>query len=205
MSLTGLLHAIPNDDTSPVKEAVKLHDKPAKKSGEFSEKCVCSSCLIFAVWWRRKASQLFVISFSPECIIKSLINPRNVAKMESTFGTWMKDTARLNDERIWVAEHFSGRLIIENNRDINLNQMSRLCVSKQRRHVRLQDLKIILYREHFACSCPGRVVKQYKSIASFQNSSSDIVDVRKFYQGCGHTVHNGSFYYHIAGTSSIGR
>ncbi|XP_036950360.1 gliomedin isoform X2 [Acanthopagrus latus] len=121
----GLLHAIPNDDTSPVKEAVKLHDKPAKKS---------------------------------ECIIKSLINPRNVAKMESTFGTWMKDTARLNDERIWVAEHFS-----------------------------------------------GRVVKQYKSIASFQNSSSDIVDVRKFYQGCGHTVHNGSFYYHIAGTSSIGR
>lgn len=30
--------------------------------------------------------------------------------MENTFGTWMKDTARLNDERIWVAEHFSGGL-----------------------------------------------------------------------------------------------
>lgn len=29
--------------------------------------------------------------------------------MESTFGTWMKDTAQLNDERVWVAEHFSGR------------------------------------------------------------------------------------------------
>ncbi|KAM7424440.1 hypothetical protein PAMA_000675 [Pampus argenteus] len=42
-------------------------------------------------------------------------------------------------------------------------------------------------------------------IASFQNNNSDIVDVRKFYQGCGHTVHNGSFYYHIAGTSSIAR
>ncbi|XP_071757554.1 gliomedin [Centroberyx gerrardi] len=93
-----------------------------------------------------------------DCLIKSLINPRNVTKMETTFGTWMKDTAQLNDERIWVAEHFS-----------------------------------------------GRVVKEYKSIASFQNSSSDIVDVRKFYQGCGHTVHNGSFYYHIAGTSSIAR
>ena len=53
----------------------------------------------------------FSLSLSPpECIIKSLINPRNVAKMESTFGTWMKDTARLNDERIWVAEHFSGGL-----------------------------------------------------------------------------------------------
>lgn len=29
--------------------------------------------------------------------------------MESTFGTWMKDTAQLNDEHVWVAEHFSGR------------------------------------------------------------------------------------------------
>uniref|UniRef100_A0A3P9LHT1 Gliomedin n=1 Tax=Oryzias latipes TaxID=8090 RepID=A0A3P9LHT1_ORYLA len=77
------------------------------------------------------------------CLIKSLINPRGVAKMENTFGAWMKDTAQLNDERIWVAEHFSG----------------------QRRH-------FILY---------------------------------SFYQGCGHAVHNGSFYYHIAGTPSIGR
>ncbi|KAM9861426.1 gliomedin [Aulostomus maculatus] len=93
-----------------------------------------------------------------DCLIKSLINPRNVTKMENTFGTWMKDTALLNDERIWVAEHFS-----------------------------------------------GRVIKQYKSIASFQSNSHDIIDVRKFYQGCGHTVHNGSFYYHIAGSSSIGR
>ncbi|KAF0043021.1 hypothetical protein F2P81_004358 [Scophthalmus maximus] len=93
-----------------------------------------------------------------ECLIKSLINPRNVTKMESTFGTWMRDTAQVNDERIWVAEHFS-----------------------------------------------GRVVKEYDSIASFQSNSSEIVDVRKFYQGCGHMVHNGSFYYHIAGSSSIAR
>ncbi|XP_029312106.1 LOW QUALITY PROTEIN: gliomedin [Cottoperca gobio] len=121
----GLLHAIPNDETSSAKEAAKQHEKPAKKI---------------------------------ECLIKSLINPRNVSKMESTFGTWMKDTSQMNDEQIWVAEHFS-----------------------------------------------GRVVKGYKSIASLQNGSSEIVDVRKFYQGCGHTVHNGSFYYHIAGTSSIAR
>ncbi|KAE8297508.1 Gliomedin Cancer-related gene liver 2 protein [Larimichthys crocea] len=93
-----------------------------------------------------------------ECLIKSLINPRNMTKMETTFGAWMKDTARLNDERIWVAEHFSGRM-----------------------------------------------VKAYNSIGSFQNGSSDMVDVRKFYQGCGHTVHNGSFYYHIAGTSNIAK
>ncbi|XP_010789523.1 gliomedin [Notothenia coriiceps] len=120
----GLLHANPNDGTSSA-NALKLHEKPAKKN---------------------------------ECLIKSLINPRNVSKMESTFGAYMRDTAELNDERIWVAEHFS-----------------------------------------------GRVIKEYKSIASFQNSTSEIVDVKKFYQGCGHTVHNGSFYYHIAGTSSIAR
>uniref|UniRef100_A0A3Q2XL36 Gliomedin n=1 Tax=Hippocampus comes TaxID=109280 RepID=A0A3Q2XL36_HIPCM len=91
---------------------------------------------------------LLIIFVLPlECLIKSLINPRNVTKMESTFGTWMKDTAVLNDERVWVAEHFSGLL----------------------------------------------------------TGITDIVNVRKFYQGCGHTVHGGSFYYQIAGTSSIAR
>lgn len=50
------------------------------------------------------------VCFPSECLIKSLINPRNVTKMKMTFGTWMKDTALLNDERIWVAEHFSGGL-----------------------------------------------------------------------------------------------
>lgn len=93
-----------------------------------------------------------------ECLIKSLINPRDVSETESTFGSWMKDTALLHDERIWVAEHFS-----------------------------------------------GRVVKEYKSVGSFQNSSYNMVDVRKFFQGCGHAVHNGSLYYHIAGTPTIAR
>uniref|UniRef100_A0A3P9BIK1 Gliomedin n=1 Tax=Maylandia zebra TaxID=106582 RepID=A0A3P9BIK1_9CICH len=90
-----------------------------------------------------------------ECLIKSLINPRNVTKMKTTFGTWMKDTAQLNDERIWVADHFS------------------------------------------------RMLKEYKSISFFQKNSSDTIDVIKYYQGCGHIVHNGFFYYHAAGTPSI--
>lgn len=93
-----------------------------------------------------------------ECLIKSLINPREVSETESTFGSWMKDTARLHDERIWVAEHFS-----------------------------------------------GRVVKQYQSLGSFQNGSFSVVDVKKFFQGCGHMVHNGSLYYHVAGTPTIAR
>lgn len=70
-----------------------------------------SACTGCAVWVRSKHLSLLLSCFPSECIIKSLINPRNVTKMESTFGTWMKDTARLNDERIWVAEHFSGRLL----------------------------------------------------------------------------------------------
>lgn len=93
-----------------------------------------------------------------DCLIESLINPRDVTKMESTYGVWMKDTALTSDHRVWVAEHFS-----------------------------------------------GRVVKEYQSIESFQNGSNKIVDVRKFYHGCGHVVHNGSFYYHIAGTSQLAK
>lgn len=57
-----------------------------------------------------KRQSLMLFCFPSECLIKSLINPRNVTKMKMTFGTWMKDTALLNDERIWVAEHFSGGL-----------------------------------------------------------------------------------------------
>ncbi|KAJ0001640.1 hypothetical protein NQD34_001436 [Periophthalmus magnuspinnatus] len=93
-----------------------------------------------------------------ECLIKSLINPREVSQTDSTFGSWMKDTALLHNEKIWVAEHFS-----------------------------------------------GRVVKEYQSLGAFQNGSYTLVDVRKFFQGCGHAVHNGSLYYHIAGTPTIAR
>nr|XP_023669741.1 gliomedin-like isoform X3 [Paramormyrops kingsleyae] len=93
-----------------------------------------------------------------ENIIKALLGPINVTKMESTFGTWMQDTATENDPRIWVVEHFS-----------------------------------------------GRIVKEYKNMESFQNGSANSIDVKKFFQGCGHTVHNGSFYYHIAGTFKVAK
>nr|XP_023672950.1 gliomedin-like [Paramormyrops kingsleyae] len=93
-----------------------------------------------------------------ECIIKSISNPRNVTKMANTFGTWMQDTALQDDEHIWVAEHFSGRM-----------------------------------------------VKEYKSIAALQNNTSNPVDLKKYFQGCGHVLHNGSIYYHVAGTSKIAK
>lgn len=43
-----------------------------------------------------------------DCVIKSVLNPRHLMKMSDTFGAWMMDTAAQDDERIWVAEHFSG-------------------------------------------------------------------------------------------------
>lgn len=138
----------------------------------------------------RNSPEDLSFGFPSECLIKSLINLRNVTKMETTFGTWMKDTAHLNDERIWVAEHFSGRLLTK------LVQI--LSVPSSLSFTGFSS-------EHLLCSSSGRVVKEYRSISSFQNSSGDTVDIRKFYQGCGHAVHNGSFYYHVAGTPSIAR
>ncbi|KAI5097885.1 gliomedin isoform X1 [Silurus meridionalis] len=97
-------------------------------------------------------------NFKNECIIKSVTEPENLAKMTSTFGTWLKDTAGRDDEKIWVAEHFS-----------------------------------------------GRIIKEYSSIAAWQNGTFRSIDVKKFFQGCGHLVHNNSIYYHIAGTYSIAK
>lgn len=81
-----------------------------KKNGVFSER-VPSHVQYFMVRGGDRKDLSLLCLFPAECLIKSLINPRNVTKMESTFGTWMKDTARLDDERIWVAEHFSGNWV----------------------------------------------------------------------------------------------
>lgn len=105
---TGLLNAIPNDETSPAKGAMRQHETPVKKNGAFAVYVYSTCCVVELL-----PSELLVLCFSSECLIKSLINPRNVTKMENTFGAWMKDTARLDDERIWVAEHFSGGSLSE--------------------------------------------------------------------------------------------
>ncbi|XP_062860733.1 gliomedin [Trichomycterus rosablanca] len=93
-----------------------------------------------------------------ECVITSVREPSRLAKMPTTFGAWLRDTGAHGGEKIWVAEHFS-----------------------------------------------GRIIKEYKNIEAFQNGSGESIDVRKFFQGCGHLVHNGSIYYHIAGTFTIAR
>lgn len=95
------MHSVPNDETLTVKEALKQQGNPAKKNGE----------RILTAISDLQGFRSNHVCFHSECLIKSLINPRNVAKMETTFGTWMKDSAHPNDERIWVAEHFSGEWV----------------------------------------------------------------------------------------------
>lgn len=57
-------------------------------------------------WEKNDCWQVFMCE--TDCIIRALGKPESIVKMWSTFGTWMKDTAEPDDERIWVADHFSG-------------------------------------------------------------------------------------------------
>lgn len=61
---TGLLHAIPNDETSPAKGAMRQHEKPAKKNGAFAKEPVdtYNTCCVLEL----EASELSVISVSPQ-------------------------------------------------------------------------------------------------------------------------------------------
>ncbi|XP_061100627.1 gliomedin-like [Conger conger] len=65
----------------------------------------------------------------------------------------------------------------------------------------LPDDGRIWVAEHFL----GGDMKEYEDIASFQNSSSSQIHIKKYFQGCGHIVHNGSIYFHIAGTFKVGK
>ncbi|KAM4619069.1 uncharacterized protein ACJ7VT_008295 [Polymixia lowei] len=91
-----------------------------------------------------------------EWIIKTITCFEKVTKMESTFGAWIPDAAKQNEERVWLVEHFS-----------------------------------------------GRVIEEYQNISSFQNSSKKTIDIKTFYQGCGHTIYNGSLYFHKGGTNKL--
>uniref|UniRef100_A0AAQ6IS87 Olfactomedin-like domain-containing protein n=1 Tax=Anabas testudineus TaxID=64144 RepID=A0AAQ6IS87_ANATE len=48
-----------------------------------------------------------------ECIIKTIKCKEKVTKMQSTFGAWLTDAAWPNQSRYWVADHFSGRVLVE--------------------------------------------------------------------------------------------
>ncbi|XP_012674031.2 gliomedin-like isoform X3 [Clupea harengus] len=94
-----------------------------------------------------------------ECVIKVVSCQMNVTSTQSTYGSLLSDAAQRRDGRVWVAEHFSGRML-----------------------------------------------EEYESVDHFiRRIHSRVIDVRKFYQGCGHVVHNGSLYFHIAGMNKTAR
>ncbi|XP_078113280.1 uncharacterized protein LOC144522230 [Sander vitreus] len=91
-----------------------------------------------------------------ECNIRTIKCPEKAIKMESTFGAWMSDASRQDEGRYWLADHFSGRLLVE-----------------------------------------------LRNISALQDSSNKNIDVRWFFQGCGHVVYKQSFYFHKAGTNRL--
>ncbi|KAK5867248.1 hypothetical protein PBY51_011758 [Eleginops maclovinus] len=48
-----------------------------------------------------------------ECNIRNITCSENAAKMQSTFGAWMSDASRVDRSRYWLADHFSGRVLVE--------------------------------------------------------------------------------------------
>ncbi|XP_047243061.1 uncharacterized protein LOC124881515 isoform X1 [Girardinichthys multiradiatus] len=93
--------------------------------------------------------------FKTDCQIKAIKCLNKSTKMQDTFGAWMSDASQ-PDDRIWVAEHFSGRTLHE-----------------------------------------------FKNISSLSDTNYKVLDVGTFYQGCGHVVYKGSFYFHKGGTNSL--
>ncbi|KAM4554464.1 uncharacterized protein V3H82_018690 [Fundulus diaphanus] len=49
----------------------------------------------------------------------------------------------------------------------------------------------------------GRGLQEFKNISVLSQTNHKVVDLRKFYQGCGHVVYKGSFYFHSGGTNTL--
>ncbi|XP_061577629.1 uncharacterized protein LOC133444119 isoform X2 [Cololabis saira] len=90
-----------------------------------------------------------------DCHIKTIQCSDKPTKMQSTFGALMSDASRQDDARFWMAEHFSGRVLLE-----------------------------------------------FRNMSSFHINNKTI-DVGRFYQGCGHVVYKGSFYFHHGGHNRL--
>ncbi|TNN87065.1 Gliomedin [Liparis tanakae] len=91
-----------------------------------------------------------------ECHIRSIKCPETAATMQSTYGAWMSDASRLEGGRYWLADHFSGRVLVE-----------------------------------------------HRNMSTLLDTSSKMIDVRRYFQGCGHVVYKRSFYFHNAGSNRL--
>ncbi|TDH09594.1 hypothetical protein EPR50_G00087840, partial [Perca flavescens] len=102
------------------------------------------------------SEKLLNTNIEAECNIRTIKCPEKAIKMQSTFGAWMSDASWQDEGRYWLADHFSGRHLVE-----------------------------------------------LRNISSLQDSSNKNIDVRRFFQGCGHVVYKQSFYFHNAGTNRL--
>ncbi|KAM9855008.1 uncharacterized protein ACBR49_003547 isoform 2-T2 [Aulostomus maculatus] len=91
-----------------------------------------------------------------ECFVKTIKCSERVVPLQSTFGAWMSDASQSDGGCYWMAEHFSGRVLME-----------------------------------------------YRNISLFHNGDGKPIDIKRFYQGCGHVVYKGFFYFHNAGTNRL--
>ncbi|XP_074534435.1 uncharacterized protein LOC141796979 isoform X2 [Halichoeres trimaculatus] len=53
--------------------------------------------------------------------------------------------------------------------------------------------------DHFS----GRLLTEHRDVSTFQKTGDKTIDIRKFYQGCGHAVYQRSFYFQQAGTNRL--
>uniref|UniRef100_A0AAQ4REV0 Olfactomedin-like domain-containing protein n=1 Tax=Gasterosteus aculeatus aculeatus TaxID=481459 RepID=A0AAQ4REV0_GASAC len=91
-----------------------------------------------------------------ECNLRAIKCPKDAMQMQSTFGAWMSDASQLDEGRYWLADHFSGRVLVE-----------------------------------------------HRNNSTLHNGSDKMIDLRRFFQGCGHVVYKQSFYFHIAGRNRL--
>ncbi|CAN9499413.1 unnamed protein product [Ophioblennius macclurei] len=55
------------------------------------------------------------------------------------------------------------------------------------------------FAEHFS----GRTLIESRNISSIRDPNNSVIDIRMFYQGCGHVIYRGSLYFHRAGTNVL--
>ncbi|RVE71713.1 hypothetical protein OJAV_G00054610 [Oryzias javanicus] len=62
-----------------------------------------------------------------------------------------------------------------------------------------QDQGPFWVAQHFS----GQKLLEFQNISSFNGAESKTIQVWKFYQGCGHVIYEGAFYYQIGGTNKL--
>ncbi|XP_031715614.1 gliomedin-like [Anarrhichthys ocellatus] len=56
-----------------------------------------------------------------ECRIRNIKCPEKATKMQSTFGAWMSDASQQDGGPYWLADHFSGRVLVERRNILTFN------------------------------------------------------------------------------------